>query len=295
MAHLSPSAIFSPSVARQEIAIAKDWHFVDNWLSSHFNGKSPPPFERNADTLKAFLALAALNETTDEERHVLATLEVKALQNLQADEEAVPNASLALSIENALTREGNSSLEALYTLSVVLNQPLPDIEKMAQCIFDCHATLHEAEQICDRCMSLERYLDAELLYTHNLLDDLQSEAYSPAAEFTKQTTDYQRKAKSLAAKIPELKDRVATLSLRIGTPKFTIQAVKAEEDEFKGMMSEVKVLEDKVREYHGLPQDTDLARLELEGARVQLQGLTQQRDNMFEGLVERESPRKPRS
>merc|ERR1711939_855085 len=59
MSHLSPSAIFSPSVARQQQAAAKDWNYIDNWLSSKFNGKTPPPFERNNDTLKALLALAA--------------------------------------------------------------------------------------------------------------------------------------------------------------------------------------------------------------------------------------------
>jgi HAUS augmin-like complex subunit 1 len=57
----------------------------------------------------------------------------------------------------------------------------------------------------------------------------------------------------------------------------------------------VKDLEVQVKSYHGLPQDTDLARLELEGVRVELQDLRHQRDSMFEGLVERETPRRGRS
>jgi HAUS augmin-like complex subunit 1 len=57
----------------------------------------------------------------------------------------------------------------------------------------------------------------------------------------------------------------------------------------------VKDLEAQVKSYHGLPQDTDLARLELESIRVELRDLTRRRDNMFEGLVERESPKKSRS
>jgi len=121
MAHLSPSAIFSPSVARQQLAAAKDWNYIDSWLSSKFNNKTPPPFERNNDTLKAFLALAALNESADEERELLARVEAKALQDLQAREAADPNTQLLSSIEESLTREGIISLEELSTLSVALN------------------------------------------------------------------------------------------------------------------------------------------------------------------------------
>jgi len=57
----------------------------------------------------------------------------------------------------------------------------------------------------------------------------------------------------------------------------------------------VQELELKVKSYQGLPQDSDLARLELEGLRIELRDLTRQRDSMFEGLVERESPQKKRS
>jgi HAUS augmin-like complex subunit 1 len=71
--------------------------------------------------------------------------------------------------------------------------------------------------------------------------------------------------------------------------------VKAEEEKFKNLLAVVKDLEVQVKSYHGLPQDTDLARLELESVKIELQGLTRQRDSMFEGLVERETPRKTRS
>src|SRR5438045_1541022 len=81
----SPGAIFSPSQARQQLVQAKDWNYVDTWLSSHYGGRPAPPFERNSETLKVLLALAAYNEAADEERDLLQKLEVKALQHLRAE------------------------------------------------------------------------------------------------------------------------------------------------------------------------------------------------------------------
>jgi HAUS augmin-like complex subunit 1 len=295
MAHLSPSAIFSPSVARQQLAAAKDWNYIDSWLSSKFNNKTPPPFERNNDTLKAFLALAALSESADEERELLARVEAKGLQDLQAREATDPNTQLLCSIEESLTREGTASLEALSTLSVALNQPIPDIEKLGRSIVDLQVTSYDLDQATDRVSILKNHLNNELDNINALIKDLQSDAYQPPLDLTKQTTDYQRKTKALASKLPELRDRVASLTTSTGSSKITIQDVKAEEDKFKELIAIVKDLEAQVKSYCGLPQDTDLARLELESIRVELRELTRRRDNMFEGLVERESPKKCRS
>ena len=295
MAHLSPSAIFSPSVARQQLAAAKDWNYIDSWLSSKFNGKTPPPFERNNETLKALLALAALNETADEERELLARVEAKALQELQAKDEADPNAQLLHCIKESLTREGQTSLDALSALSVAINQPVPDIEQLGRSIIDLQVSAHDLDQASERVSILEKHLNDELNTINTLVKELQSDAYQPSPDLTKQTIDYQRKTKALASKLPELKDRVASLSASRGNSKVTIQDVKAEENKFKNLMTLVKDLEVQVKSYHGLPQDTDLARLELESTRVELRDLTRQRDSMFEGLVERETPRKTRS
>jgi len=295
MAHLSPSAIFSPSVARQQLAAAKDWNYIDSWLSTKFNGKTPPPFERNNDTLKALLALTALNETADEERELLARVEAKALQDLQAKRETDPNAQLLNSIEESLTREGHASLEALSTLSITLNQAIPDVEKVGRSIIDLQVTAYDLDQASDRVSILEKHLASELDTINALIKDLQSDEYQPSSILSKQTLDYQRKTKALASKLPELKDRVTSLSASLGNSKVTLQDAQREEEKFKNLLAVVKDLEVQVKSYHSLPQDTDLARLELESVKVELQDLTRQRDSMFEGLVERETPRKIRS
>lgn len=298
MAHLSPSngAIFSPSLARQQLAAAKDWNYIDAWLSTKFSPKSPPAFERNSDTLKALLALAALNESAGEERELLARCEARTLQELENIQAADPHLDLMSPIAENLSREGESALDALANLSVVLNQPIPDTEKMGRSIIDLQVTSAELAQTSERISILEAHLNDELSNINAMIKDLQSDAYQPPSEMTKQTIDYQRKVKALASKLPELRDRVASLAAKEGGgQKITIQDVKAEEEKYKDTMRIVKELEAQVKSYHGLPQDTDLARLELESLRVELRELTRQRDSMFEGLVERESPKKTRS
>ena len=63
---LSAGALFSPSKARQQRALAQDWAHVDAWLSARYGGRIPS-FERNEDTLKELLTLVAANEKADEE------------------------------------------------------------------------------------------------------------------------------------------------------------------------------------------------------------------------------------
>lgn len=294
MAHFSPSAIFSPSVARQQLAQAKDWNYVDSWLSTKFNGKTPPPFERNPDTLKALLALAAQNEAADEEADLISTAESRALQSIQSRPEPKANTEILSSIEKHLTPEGTTSLDVLSSLSVELGQSLVDIEKIGRKIIDLQVVIYDLEQTSDRVSILENHLSAELESINVLIRDLESDTYQPPAELTKQTMEYQRKARALASKLPEMRDRAASVSMK-GGPRTTIQDVKKEEESFKELMVVVKEVETELKSFHGLPQDTDLARLQLESLRVELRELTQQRDSMFEGLVERESPKKSRS
>ena len=72
---LSPDALFSPSKARQQRAQANDWQHVETWLSALYPNRPLPTFERNEDTLKALLALAAANECADEEASLMRALE----------------------------------------------------------------------------------------------------------------------------------------------------------------------------------------------------------------------------
>jgi HAUS augmin-like complex subunit 1 len=276
------------------LATAKDWNYIDGWLNTKFNCKSAPPFERNNDTLKALLALAALNETADEDYDLLSKLEAKSLQELQRKEAADPDGEILNAVEDHLTREGHASLEALSSAGVVLRQPFAETERLARKIFDLQVASFNLEQASDRVAILHKHLTTELQQITVLVEEMQGDTYQPSAELPKQALDYQRKAKVLAAKLPELNGRIASLTAAAGEPKPTIEDVRVEEEKFRELMATVKELEAQVKAYHGLPHDTDLARLEVEGLRVELKKLTRQRDCMFEGLVERESPTKAR-
>jgi HAUS augmin-like complex subunit 1 len=294
MAHLSPSAIFSPSVARQQLAAAKDWNYIDGWLAAKFNGKPAPPFERNNDTLKALLVLATLNGTADEDRDLLAKVEAKVLLEIQAKGTKHSDIEILTALEENLTQEGRIGLDALSSAGVALNQPFANIEQLARKLVDLQVATFDLDQASDRIALLHKHLTSELEQVEALLQELRGDAYQPPADLPRQTLDFQRKTKVLAAKLPELADRVSAL-LAAGTPKPSIQDVKVEEDQYSEQMARVKTLETQVKGFHGLPHDTDLARLKLEELRVELKELSRQRDRLFEGLVERESPRKYKS
>jgi hypothetical protein len=69
---LSASALFSPSKARQQRALAQDWAHVDTWLSTQYGGRIPS-FERNDETLRELLSLVAANERAGEEDELMLT------------------------------------------------------------------------------------------------------------------------------------------------------------------------------------------------------------------------------
>ena len=100
---LLPSALFSPSKAAQQRAQAQDWHHVDTWLASKYQGRSVPQFERNEETLKAFLALVAANEKADEERDVLWSIQKEALADLKSKDSKDDNPASNTAILRSLS------------------------------------------------------------------------------------------------------------------------------------------------------------------------------------------------
>ena len=247
-------------------------------------------------TLRALLAIAAVNEAADEEQDLLAAAAANELAQFQAQPE-LPN-DLLDAVEAHLTTEGHVALDTLASLSQpgLLNAPAPEIERLGKRMVDLQVTANDVTQASDRVTVLDKHLNNELERLQVLVEELQSDAYQGLAEMGKESIDYQRKSKVLTAKLPELRERVASLSGgNEGRDGIMVQNIKTEEERFKEKMGVVKDLETQVKRYHGLPQDTDLARLELEGVRVELRDLIRQRDSMFEGLVERESPKKTRS
>jgi HAUS augmin-like complex subunit 1 len=309
MAHLpSSTAFFSPSVARVAASTAKDWNYIDSWLSSMFHNRTPPPFERNPETLKVLLALASLNESADEERDLLARADADALQELGDTSPSLsstpvglqppPNEPLNLrdgilsAVERDLPRDGAASLEAMASLANTLAIAYPEPEALGRRMVDLQANVFELEQMKARVEILRRFVHHETRRMETLVADLQSGDYQPSSDLAKQNLETQRKIKAMTAKLPELKDRVSALATSIDDTNPTIERIAAEEHDYLTLLTEKKELDSQLSHFHNLPTDTDSARAELEHLRSKLRQVTERRDAVFEGLVERKSPTK---
>ncbi|OTA65880.1 hypothetical protein K449DRAFT_391841 [Hypoxylon sp. EC38] len=339
MAHLAPlntasststsqAAIFSPSVARAAASTAKDWSYVDSWLRSKYAGSSinrgrPPSFERNPETLKALLALAAANEAADEDREQLARVEEAALAEVRASErerevkrqrveaeqqQQRPGESgsvvidgellasdLLEAIESNLSKDGKVALDAMASMAVDLGVAYPTPETLGAKFVELQGRALELEDSIERVNLLQRYLDRESARMESFLEELHhGEAYQPAPDLAKQNLELQRKIKGMTARIPELKQQVISLEKTVGLPRLTVEDVRKDEEAYLELLARKKDLDVQVRAFAGLPPDVEAARMELEALRAELRDATEQRDENFEKLVERESPVKSR-
>ncbi|KAH6614752.1 hypothetical protein B0J18DRAFT_440123 [Chaetomium sp. MPI-SDFR-AT-0129] len=153
-------------------------------------------------------------------------------------------------------------------------------------------------------------------------------SYQPPADLALQNLALQRRIKALTTRIPELRDRAAAASRSLSSaypshpsssssptkpthshspskssiittststfPFPTLTQLQASESAHRALASEKRALEDQVRAFQGLPPDTEQARQEVESMRGRLRRMTLQRDEAFEELVERETPRRGR-
>lgn len=294
-------AIFSPSVARVAASTARDWSYIDAWLASKFAARSAPPFERNPDTLKALLALAALNEAADENRLLLDRAESDALASLSRaasaggthgdDQLAGP---LLDAIEHHLPREGASALDAMAAMAVDSGLANPAAVDLGRVMLDLQGRAYDAERMQARVDTLARHIQRETNHVSDLLRRLQTDDYKPPPDLARQNLDVQRQVKSLSAQLPDLQDRAAALAASIESGHPNVDDIARQEEHYLALLARKSALDEQMAAFAGLPSDPDMARSELDSLRRQLRGATSRRDAVFEGLVERESPIKKR-
>ncbi|KAI0012410.1 hypothetical protein F4779DRAFT_64705 [Xylariaceae sp. FL0662B] len=323
--HLAPqTAIFSPSVARAAASAAKDWAYVDGWLRSKYaaeKNRPPPSFERNPETLRALLALAAANEAADEEREQLLRVEEAALDEARAAERErakrreQPAArgdegggggegmvvdgdliaeDLLTALEERLSKEGRTALDAMAGMAVELGMAYPTPEALGARFVELQGRAFEVQDMIERVNLLQRYLDREAARLDAFIEELQGEKFQPAPDLAKQNLELQRKIKGMSAKLPELRQQVISLEKSIGLPSITVEEVRKDEEVYLELLAKKKELDAQVKDFAGLPPDIEAARAELEALRTELREVTERRDEHFEKLVERESPVKTR-
>lgn len=311
MAQLPPdAAIFSPTVARLAASTAKDWNYVDGWLASKYNGRTVPQFERNPETLKALLALATLNETSDENRQLISQVDAAALEDINAARDAKQGAAdedddapvdlvsfkndFYDALEDNLTTEGKTALDAMASSAGHLGTAYPEPATLARAVLDLQVRLFDLEQAVSRVETLQRLADSESASLDELLQDVRGDEYRIPADLARHNLDLQRKIKAMAKRLPEVQSKVASLARTVGVPDPTIQQVGEEEERYLGSLHLRRRLDQQVSEFEGLPADVDRARQQLDRLRDELRTITGRRDAVFEGLVERETPRKAR-
>lgn len=314
--HLKPQpAIYSPSVARAAASSAKDWAYIDGWIKTKYNGQKVAPFERSADTLKALLALAAHNEAADEERDQLAHIELAALREVKttdaetaeqrkdyeaADVNRPLDAELIAedilqAIETGLTKEGKAALEAMASMAVELGVAYPTAADLGYKFVELRGRSFELQQTTERVTMLQKYLDREAATVTNFLQELHGEEYQTPAGIAKQNAELQQQIDALKTQLPEMQQRISALASSGSLPKSTVEKVRKDEEDYLHLLSKKKDLDAQLKAFAGLPPDLEAARAEVEALRIKLRTATNRRDAGWEGLVERESPFKPRN
>ncbi|KAI9676923.1 MAG: hypothetical protein M1817_006762 [Caeruleum heppii] len=295
---LSPTHLFSPSKAREALATAKDWEYVDSWLSTTYarNSRVVPGFERNPETLSALLALASFNEAADEEGEVVSEAEALALEELKTEAANDPDSEMLLALEDSLTPEGRQSLEAVANLSVVLGVPSASTEDLATSLISLTTTTNDLLQAQDRLSALQASLDASLTSLRSLLRTIQTTPSNQTpANLPRQTTSKNLSTKHLQVKLQEYHDRLSFLSAQPSShPARTTQDVAAQERDVLALEGRVKELERRVKTYGGLPYDKKSALAEFERVRREQAKLEAARDQLFEGLVEGQQEKRAR-
>ncbi|KAK4228147.1 hypothetical protein QBC38DRAFT_475802 [Podospora fimiseda] len=307
MSHLPPSsAIFSPSIARAAASQAKDWSYIDTWLSQKFpNRPSPPQFERNPSTLRALLSLASANEQADEQRTLLSSLESSTLSSLPRSSSPSPKDLILSSLIQSLSREGSLALTTLSQLSLILPSPP---STLPESIISLSTQLHALETTILRLETLTSHLSSLTQSSQQISppspgrpssshsDSPESSSqtgYHPPSNLAISNLSTQKRIKTLGAKIPELKDRLNSISKQSsGVKEISFEELRKEEELYLGLLEEKRALDEQLASFSGLPTDLDAARQELEGLREELRRVTERRDEVFEGLVERETPKK---
>ncbi|KAE8331337.1 hypothetical protein BDV39DRAFT_156232 [Aspergillus sergii] len=274
------SPLLSPAKARQAAIRAKDWAYVNSWLSRQYAPNPVPAFERNEDTLRTLLALAAANDTADEEAALLHQAREQAVQGFKAREETEDKQKKEIldELEYCLDDKGRQDLDDLAKSAVVLGALDVEAGHLGQAVVDLTKEEFGVQDQLNKVDMLHDYLQRELEALRQQLDELRSDpAYEVPADLPAKTVEWTKGTKVLAAKVNEYQDKVAALK-RNQSKGPTLGEVLAEEEDVKELMKTVKNLEHRLQLFQNLPTDVQGARAKYRELLEELNELTQERD-----------------
>lgn len=296
--------MFNPSAGRANSTDARDWSDVDSWLSSIYPGRQVPSFERNADTLKAILKLAAFNESAQEGRQQLHRANNQALDEVERQKEVdlpFSNPGLHLRetlldiLEHDLSNEGKAALEAIANTLVRADGVLVSPAEIGVSAIETQSALYDAEQTATRVQALESQIQRETERAQDMLQALRQRIDHTPCDLTRTNMELETSNKVLSTEVEDSHNRTAPATRgNITHPCITIDDIVREEQEYLSLLNQKRTLDEQVSVFRGLPSDPERARQELDSLQHQLDSFTSRRDAAFEGLVKRESPAKRR-
>jgi HAUS augmin-like complex subunit 1 len=285
------SPLFSPAKARQAAIQAKDWAYINSWLTRKYPPNAVPSFERNEDTLKTLLAIAAANDAADEEATLVHRAREEVARAYKAREEAEDTRKRQLleDLEAHLDDKGVASLDDLAETAVTLGTLSTDTVDVAHAIMELTREEFDAAEQVRKVEALQAYLDREMGSLQQQIQELRTHpAYESPPNLPVQTAEWARSTKLLIAKVNEYRDRIPSLQRNVNTKGPTIEDLMVEEENVIRIKENVRMLEGRIRSFHGLPPDFEEAKTEYKRLERELHQLRQQRDQMFENAVSRD-------
>jgi HAUS augmin-like complex subunit 1 len=283
------SPLLSPAKARQAAIQAKDWAYVNSWLNRQYSPNPVPNFERNEDTLRTLLALAAANDAADEEAALLHRAREEAIREFREREEAGDKQKKELldELELCLGENGKRDLDDLAETTAVLGALRTGTKDLGQSIIELTVEEFDAQEELSKVDMLQKHLEKELAALQEQLDQLKSDpAFEVPADLPAQTAEWSRSTKMLTAKLTEYQDRLANLG-RDSSKGPTIEDLGTEEKQISQVKGIIQILDHRLKMFHDLPKDVQGARAQYRQLERELNQLIERRDSMFESLVEK--------
>ncbi|KAK6359610.1 hypothetical protein TWF696_000758 [Orbilia brochopaga] len=277
------SAVFSPSLARQQQHRAKEWSFVDQWLLQKYHPRPIPPFERNADTLRVLTALASANEAADEDR----ALRLEFKQNILSSYKPKRHDDKIARIREGLNRDASKALDSIAGASVKLGVDTGSIPQAREALLYLTKEECEVEQSIlpeEQTLSI---LISDIDEAQAALHKYQSEEYEIPKDLPAKLAEWTRTIKILQQKSAEYKDRATSLqnAYRRNQPKYTIESLVELENDVLALQEHVRSLNGRTKAYTLLPPDSKAAQRKIEEARQQLEQLRSEREGLYQRLA----------
>ncbi|KAE8553657.1 hypothetical protein EYB25_005039 [Talaromyces marneffei] len=283
-------SLASPTKARQAAIQAKDWAYVNSWLNRKYAPHQVPAFERNEDTLRALLAIAAANDAADEEASLLHRAREEVVRALKEREKAEDprKRDILEDIEARLDARGEESLNDLAETVVLLGDTSTDVTELAHAFIELTRDEFELANQVQHVQALQQYLDNEMALVQEEIETLKTHpAYETPSDLTSQTVEWSRSAKLLGAKISEYRDKITSLQRSVSLEGPIIETVTEEEQNVLRLKETVKQLESRIKSYRDLPPNLEDAKNEYKRLEKELGRLTRERDELFEHAITR--------